>query len=81
MFHSLVQFSTLAAGLLAEDHPPTEMMSPFNFGLAPIGVVIVVLLVMLVAWVALNTQAGRADLHAAAEHGGHHEDAHAHEGH
>lgn len=75
MFHSLAHFSTLAGALLQEEHPPAEMMT-INFGLAPFGVVVVVLLVILLAWVAMNIQAGRADLHAAAAHGGHHDVAH-----
>jgi hypothetical protein len=69
MFHSLVQFSVLAAGLLQEGHPPNEgMANPFNFGLTPFGVVVVVALVIAVVWLAMNIQAGRADLHAAAHH-------------
>jgi len=77
MYHSLIHFSTLAAGLLQEGHPPSDAMT-INLGLAPFGVIVVTLLVIAVAWVALNAQAGRADLHAAAEHhdGGH--DAHGH---
>lgn len=75
MFNSLILFSSLAGGLFEEGHPPTDAMT-INFGLTPFGVVVVVLLVILVAWVAMNVQAGRADLHAAADHGGH--DAHGH---
>jgi hypothetical protein len=77
MFPSFIQCSTLAGGLFEEGHPPAEMMT-INFGLTPFGVVAVVVLVMLAAWVAMNVQAGRVDLHAAADHGGHHEDGHGH---
>ena len=74
MFHSLIQFSTLAAGM-QEEHPPVELTNPFNFGLSPFGVIVVVLLVIAMAWVALNAQAGRADLHVTTDHSsGHHEE-------
>ena len=75
MFHSLFLFSTLAARLFQEEHPPAEMANPFNFGLSPFGVIVVVLLVIAVVWVAMNAEANRTDLHAAAHHEG---DAHGH---
>lgn len=77
MFNSLILFSSLAGGLFEEGHPPTDAMT-VNFGLTPFGVIVVVLLVILVAWVAMNAQAGRTDLHAAADHGDDHHDAHGH---
>ncbi|GAB4582157.1 MAG: hypothetical protein Fur0022_49140 [Anaerolineales bacterium] len=80
MFHSLIPFSTLAGGLFEEGHPPADMMT-LNLGLTPFGVVVVVLLVMLIAWVALNIQAGRTDLHTAAAHGSHHDESHHDSGH
>lgn len=76
MFYFLIHFSTLAGRLLQEEHPPAEAMT-LNFGLTPFGVVVVLLLVILVAWLAMNAQAGRADLHAAAAHG----EGHPHGGH
>lgn len=75
MFPSLVQFSTLAGGLFEEGHPPAELMT-IHLGLTPLGVVAVVLLAIGLAWVAMNAQAGRTDLHAAAGHGGHHDGGH-----
>ena len=71
MFHTLIHFSTLA-GQLAQEHAPEEAMNPFHFGLSPAGVVAVVLLLICVVWVAMQVQAGRADLHAATEHGSEH---------
>ncbi|MCB9133866.1 MAG: hypothetical protein H6636_00460 [Anaerolineales bacterium] len=73
MSQSLILFSSLAGGLFEETHPPMDAMT-INFGLTPFGVIVVVLLIILLAWVAMNVQAGRADLHAAAEHGEHHAD-------
>lgn len=80
MFHSLIHFSTLASGLFEEGHPPAELMT-IQFGLTPFGVIVVVLLLILLAWVAMSVQAGRADLHVAASHGDHHGDAHHDDGH
>jgi hypothetical protein len=80
MLQSLIHFSTLAAGLLQEEHPPAELANPFNFGLSPFGVVVIVLLAMVILWVAMNVQAGRADLHSAASHGNGHLDGDHHDG-
>jgi len=76
MIHVLIYFSVLTGRLLEEEHPPAEAM-PFNLGLSPFGVVVIVLLVTGVAWLAINVQAGRADLHAAAYHDDHEQEAHA----
>ncbi len=73
MPHSFIPFSILLSG----ENPPVELMNPFNFGLAPLGVVVVVLLVIAGIWVAMSVQAGRADLHDAGHHdAGHHDAGH-----
>lgn len=77
MVHSLVHFSTLAARLLEEGHPPEGAMT-LSFGLSPFGTLTVLLLLMLLAWVAMNAQAKREDLHAAVHHEAGNHDAHGH---
>ena len=71
MLQSLIPFSTL----LAEEHPPADAMM-INFALSPFAVIVIVLLAIALVWVAMNVQAGRADLHAAADQGGHHDSGH-----
>jgi len=80
MIYPLMYFSVLAGRLLQEGHPPAEAMS-LNFGFSPINVVVIVLLVTGVAWLAMNVQAARADLHADAHHNGHGHDEHGHDTH
>ncbi|NJN44994.1 MAG: hypothetical protein HC806_09930 [Anaerolineae bacterium] len=75
MIQTFIQLSVLASLLFEEEHPPAGVANPFDFGLSPFWVVVIVLLVFLFVWLALRSQAGRDDLHTA----GHHDDVHGHE--